>query len=171
MADAVLIKHAKVSAKADLPDSALILPSDWNAAEILSGGQDGQLCMKDSTKATGAKWSQSIVPTLTNGTYSGTSPSGALGAAIITIADKCVTLGWINAVCTLASGTTYTLNLRRNGTVIVSHTLTANGTTQMFHHTLTELTPTTVTYDFTVSAGANFTSFVLVATFITFPIP
>ena len=59
MAD-VNVKHAFVSPKADNPDSSLMSASKWNAAEIFSGGSEGDVVRRRAASATGASWEAAL---------------------------------------------------------------------------------------------------------------
>lgn len=51
-----VLKHTKVSAKADPADTSLIRPSDWNAEHTFAGGVDGQFIQYASAQSDKAVW-------------------------------------------------------------------------------------------------------------------
>lgn len=62
MAD-VKVTHAFVSPKPSSPDSTKIDGPRWNAALIFSDGADGEVPIRDSNAATGARWVFPFPPT------------------------------------------------------------------------------------------------------------
>jgi hypothetical protein len=51
-----VVKHTKVSAKADPADTSLIRPSDWNAEHTYAGGLDGQFIKFATAQSDKALW-------------------------------------------------------------------------------------------------------------------
>jgi hypothetical protein len=66
---ALNINHAFVSAKADNPDPTIVDSTIWNAGLVVSGGVNGQLMVRDSTKPSGAEWTDT--PELAGATIDG----------------------------------------------------------------------------------------------------
>lgn len=171
MADAVNINHSFVTAKPQSTDSSLVSRNAWNLPLLLSGGQDGQPILKDSTKSTGAKWGQALTIGVGAVSYSGASPSSAQGSVPVTITDNCLVLVIPQVQATVSAGTTYTLTVRRNTVSIGSLILPTGGIHQATFTPSVESTPGTVTFDVTatVGGGATFTSFSGSLLCLTFP--
>jgi hypothetical protein len=70
-----LIRHAFESHVTDTGDATKLGPNAWNAALLLSGGEDGEICARDSRSPTGASW----VPAADGG-GGGEGPAGPTGA-------------------------------------------------------------------------------------------
>lgn len=176
MADQVSVKHAFVSPKVDSSDNSLVSASEWNAPLLFTGGSDGGAALRDSTKASGARWGQ---PIYVNGSaianYAGPSPAPPLGAVNVTVIDHAVALVMPTIACTVSTGvdSVYTVNIRRNGIVIGSYFFAANGAheTVLFSDGLA--VPGTYVYDLVVSVGgaATFTGFGGTLHAIVLPIP
>lgn len=171
MADAVHINHASLSAKPDNPNQSIMSSNEWNADEILSGGQDGQIILKDSTKATGAKWGQAITINVGNITYSGSSPTPPEGVVPVTVNDHCVVLLVAGVQSTTSGGAVTQVNVRRNG-VVIGGFFVASATSYTALFPFVENTPGTVTYDLVASVGGGqtFTNFSGSTFTLTFPI-
>lgn len=129
MADQVNIKHAFVSGKVDSDDTSIVSQSEWNAALLLSSGQDGQPILRDSSKPTGAKWGQGIfIRAATIPNYVGTTPTPVFGSVTVSVTDPAIVLLIPILGCTTVSGGAYTVRLRRNGAQIVTFVLSTDGT-------------------------------------------
>lgn len=172
MADAVKINHAFVSAKIDSTDASIVSSSEWNADEVLSGGQNGQVVLKDATKPSGAKWGQAIASFSGAVSYAGASPSPPLGTTSVVITDHALVLVILTLAATLSAGTTYTVTIRRNGVVQVSYVFAAAA-----HQTIIapflEGTPGTVVFDITAATttgGATFSALSGNVTALTLPV-
>lgn len=58
-----ILKHRFASAKADGADATQVQPSHWNDGHAFSGGNAGDLLIRDPTDATyGAKWGIPVTP-------------------------------------------------------------------------------------------------------------
>ncbi len=62
MAD-VLVKPAFQSVISDTGDATRLGPTEWNKPRLFTGGANGDVCVRDSTSATGAAWTTTL-PTL-----------------------------------------------------------------------------------------------------------
>jgi hypothetical protein len=173
MADAVNVNHAFASTKTDSADASIVSKNEWNAPEIFSGGLDGQPILKDSSKATGAKWGQAITVDIIGATYTGASPSTALFTKTVTVTDKCAVVGFIQFSATLSSGTSFTVTPRRNGTNLTPFVMTANGTVQSVQFASAEIAAGSAVFDviLTTSGGATISAFSGTITYLTLPTP
>lgn len=78
MAEAVQVRHAFVLSKTDSPDPTIVSSSEWNAAELFTGGGHGQILTRDGTSLTGASYINKPVMTGFVGSHAGVSPSPPL---------------------------------------------------------------------------------------------
>jgi|SRR5215510_6454532 len=158
MAD-VLVNHAFVTAKADSPDPTLVSASEWNAAEVFSGGVLGQLVKRDTGSIQGATYIDGPNVHVGGGTYSGASPSPALAAVVLTMATASLVMIAVNANVVLSTGNTYTLVVRRNGATFRTRSARATGEFFCVAVDLAAEAVGTVTFDVVISVGAGtFTS-------------
>lgn len=177
MSEQVDVKHAFVSTKPDSSDASLVSSSEWNAPLLISGGISGAPLLRDTTKATGARWGQPIgVISAGISGYTGPSPSPPLGTVSISILDHTVALVMPTIACTVSTGvdSVYTVTFRRNGVNIGAFFFAANGA----HETILSadglsFAPATYVYDLVVSTsgGATFTGFSGILSVIVLPIP
>lgn len=79
MAD-VLVKPAFQSAQSDTGDATRLGPTFWNASRLFSGGNNGELVVRDASSATGAAWSAAIPTSYTIGDLLYASSTSALSA-------------------------------------------------------------------------------------------
>lgn len=151
MADAeVTITHAFVSTKSDGADTTKVKPSDWNAALIGAGGDDGEVVTFDSTFDSGlgahrrAQVLSAQHTTVGNvGGGSDTLMSYVLPAATLGSSDRMVSIS--GAGRTSATGSAKTLVVLVGAAAYVLNPVTTNpsGSNWRAEVTLTRLTATT----------------------------
>jgi hypothetical protein len=176
MADQISVKHAFVTSKVDSSDASLVSANEWNAPLLFSGGSDGGVALRDSTKPSGARWGQ---PIYVNGSaisnYAGPSPSPPLGAVSVAVQDHAVALIMPTIACTVSTGvdSVYTVSIRRNGVVIGAFFFAANGAHETILYADGLAVAGTYVYDIVVSVGgaATFTAFNGTLHAIVLPIP
>lgn len=176
MADQISVKHAFVSSKVDSSDASLVSASEWNAPLLFTGGGDGSIALRDTTKASGARWGQAIY---VNGSaianYVGPSPAPPLGAVNVTVQDHAVALVLPTIACTVSTGvdSVYTVTIRRNGIAIGSFFFAANGAHETILYADGLAVTGTYVYDLVVSVGgaATFTAFNGTLHALVLPIP
>lgn len=161
----VLVKHAFVSTKPDSSDSSMVSSSEWNAAEVFSGGTHGQLVARDGGAATGASYIARPNVTGVGGSHSGASPTAVLCTTVVvatTAVFTCITA----TVSTITSGGAgVTVTVYEDG--VAQMTLRASGAGFSSSGTINlARSPGSKTYTLQATADSGtFTSFV--ATLVT----
>jgi len=121
------ITHAFISAKADSPDTSLVSSSEWNDNHVIGGGVNSQILTRDTSTVHGASWINAPLIQTASGTYSGGNLSAALAPITVVTNSNAILLIIVSGSATLATGTTATLSLYRDGTQTRIYTFTSDG--------------------------------------------
>ena len=154
--EAVNIKHAKVSAKVDPADTSLVLPSDWNAAELLSGGSDGRMILKDSTQTTGAGWVDGpLIQRISDAFTGNVGTTAPLSSVSVAFSSNGYILLLPSVLVTLAAGSAAILSIRRNSVAISTGAILANSTFIMPFTGLALEVSGTYTYELIITGSSG----------------
>jgi hypothetical protein len=127
MAD-VLITSPFVLNKPESPDNTIVSNSEWNAAKLIAGGSPGQVLIRDSQSPTGASWVDGMLVQRTGEAFNGSitnTPGMALN--IMNCSSNAFVEVKPHVLVVLAVGTNAVMSIRRNGVVVVTGAIRADG--------------------------------------------
>lgn len=127
MAD-VLITSPFTLTKPESPDGTIVSTSEWNAAKLITGGAPGQVLVRDASSSTGASWIDGAAVQRVSDAFTGsatTTPGMAL--AIVNCTSNAYVLAQPHAILVLAAGTNAIMSIRRNGIVVATGAMRADG--------------------------------------------
>lgn len=112
----VEISHAFVSAKPDVTDPTVIDSTIWNALLAIGGGVNGQMPVRDTGQAHGARWTQGPFVQRTTGSYTGTgSSTPAMAANVVTLSTPGVVILLPYVTAATSANQAVVMAVRRNG--------------------------------------------------------
>jgi hypothetical protein len=157
MAD-VIITNPFVSTKPDSPDSSIVSSSEWNAAQFVSGGLQGQLFARNAGSLTGASYVDGAKINFANATYSGATPSPELCSITLTF-NSTVFLMVIAALSAVTSGAAnVVVAVKRDGATVDQFTIGGTGLATSYPFVIGE-SPGTHIYTISIAAvSGTFTS-------------
>jgi hypothetical protein len=124
----VLITSPFVLTKPESADPTIVSTSEWNAAKLIAGGTSGQVLVRDAASGTGASWVDGPAVQRVSDAFSGsatTTPGMAL--AIVNCTSNAFVIVQPHAILVLAAGNAAVMSIRRNGTVIATGAIRADG--------------------------------------------
>lgn len=132
------INHAFVSTKPDSPDPSIISSSEWNAAEVATGGLHGQIIARDGTVASGLSTVHGAALTTASESYSGASPSAPLADTVINFTSAAQLLLLVTITATVSDSSNVTVDVRRDGLSIGTFICNGSGRADMVSLVRTE---------------------------------
>jgi len=156
---AEIITHSFVSAKTQSPDTTLVSKNEWNDGHVLSGGANGQILVYDNTQDNNMKWVDGA-NSYTGGASTGAVASPLNTATLVTIIAASNSIVQLNPdlACTTSGGAVYTLDIKLNGSTILTISNIASGVQFTYPYSFA-ITPGTYTLSATLTASAGtFTS-------------
>src|SRR4030095_1977011 len=127
MAD-VSIVHAFILSKPESPDPSIVSNQEWNAPNLVSGGISGQLLMRDGNAQTGASYMDGAGVERSSDAFSGSATTTpAMAVTTVSCNSNAYILVQPHVNVTLAVGNSAIMSIRRNGAVITTGAIRADG--------------------------------------------